>query len=50
MKEATHLITKTMIMWDDVFVQLYVGGRDNWCILPEWRDRIKKMKKYKGEL
>jgi len=44
------LHTKTMIMWDDLFVQLYVGGQDKWSILPEWENRVKKMKKYKGEL
>ena len=44
------LHTKTMIMWDDVFFTLYVGGPDNWCILPEWKDRVKKMQEYEGEL
>jgi hypothetical protein len=44
------LHTKTMIMWDDVFVTLWVGGQDKWSILPEWENRVKKMKKYKGEL
>jgi len=47
---VVKLHTKTMIIWDDLFVQLYVGGQDKWNILPEWENRVKKMKKYKGEL
>jgi len=39
-----------MIVWNDVFVSLWVGGQDKWSILPQWKDHVKKMKQYKGEL
>jgi len=41
---------KTLVMFDDIFFLCMVGGEENFCLLPEWKDRVIEMKEYKGEV